>query len=76
MIHMIDLTMRMSATAFTVTCPASRSAITSYPTPSALGSINPPTPTAKPPSAGHHIQWIGKRAEEILSLVEQSRQHP
>ena len=33
-------------------------------------------PTARPPSAGHHIQCIGRRAEQVLDLVERGRQQP
>ena len=56
--QMNDLTSRMPQITWTGTLPWSSAPMVSYPTPSACGKIRPPNPTAKPPKAGHHIQWM------------------
>jgi hypothetical protein len=59
-----DLTNSTPAITARGTSPCSRDWIVSYPTPSACGKIIPPNPTARPPIAGHHIQWIGSFMNE------------
>jgi hypothetical protein len=39
--------------------PDSAFVMFSYPTPNVAGANVPIMPTASPPNAGHHIQWIG-----------------
>ena len=51
-----DLTMRMLRIKVRVVSLCSSLPMTSYPTPSAGGKMNPPTPTTIAPMAGHHIQ--------------------
>ncbi len=62
--HIRDFAIRMPRMSAIGALPLSSSAILSYPTPNPLGKKSPPTATPIPPSAGHHIQWTGKRSNQ------------
>src|SRR6187402_1507426 len=62
--HDMNLKIHKLSTSVNGHVPDKMPVMLSYPTPNVCGAKKPITPTARPPIAGHHIQWIGSSSNK------------